>query len=112
MFSTKIRTAIVTVVASAGFAASAAAPAVSQAQWHTYCVAGHCITHSNFTLGGVEPCSALSSNYSKAYEGLLEAIQTKKEQAVLVNPEMTQAEAQAAIEEAEAQVHLAEIAAF
>jgi hypothetical protein len=51
-------------------------------------------------------------NYNKAYEALLEDIQTRKEQADKVQPEMTQAEAQAKIEEGEAQVHLASIAAF
>jgi hypothetical protein len=108
MLSTKIRTAIIALVASAGVAS--AAPAVSQAQWHTYCVAGHCITHSNFTSG--DPCVGINGNYNKDYETLLEDIQTKKEQADKVHPEMTQAEAQAKIEEAEAQVHLDSIAAF
>ncbi len=108
----KTRTTILALVASASFAVAAAAPAVSQAQWHTYCVSGHCTTHQNFKIGGQDPCGAINSNYNKAYEGLLEAIQTKKEQADKVHPEMTQAEAQAQIEEAEAQVHLASIAAF
>jgi hypothetical protein len=75
-------------------------------------VAGHCIIHANFTIGGAQPCAAISGNYTKAYEALLEAIQTKKEQADKVDPEMTQAEAQAKVEEAEAQVHLASVAAF
>ena len=112
MISTKIRTTIIALVASASFAAASVAPAVSQAQWHTICMAGHCTTHQNYTVGGVDPCTGINSNYSKAYEGLLEAIQTKKEQADKVHPEMTQAEAQVKIEEAEAQVHLADIAAF
>jgi hypothetical protein len=106
------RTIIVTLVASASFAVASVTPAVSQAQWHTYCVGGHCITHKNFTSGGVDPCVGANANYNKAYEALLEAIQGKKEQANKVNPEMTPAEAQAEIEEAEAQVHLAGIAAF
>lgn len=108
----KTRITIVTLVASAGFAAASVAPAVSQAQWHNYCVAGHCVTHKNFTNGGVDPCTGANANYNKAYEALLEAIQTKKEQADKVHPEMTQAEAQQQIEEAEAQVHLASIAGF
>jgi hypothetical protein len=112
MLSTKIRTTVVGLVASAGFLVASVAPAVSQAQWHTYCVSGHCITHTNFTSGGVEACPGINANYNKAYEGLLEAIQTKKEQADKVHPEITQAEAQVKIEEAEAQVHLASIAAF
>jgi hypothetical protein len=112
MFSTKIRTTIIGLVASAGFAGALVAPAASQAQWHTYCVAGHCITHSNYTIGGVDPCTGIQSNYNTAYEGLLDAVQDKKEQEVLVNPEMTPAEAQAQIEAAEAQVHQAELASF
>jgi hypothetical protein len=110
--TTKIRASIIGVVASLGFAAASVVPAVSQAQWHTYCVAGHCITHSNYTIGGVEPCVGITSNYNKAYESLLEAIQTKNELPNQVHPEMTQAEAQAKVEEDEAQVHLASIAAF
>jgi hypothetical protein len=112
MLGTKTRTTIIALVASASFAAASVAPAVSQAQWHTICYAGHCTTHQNYTVGGVDPCTGINSNYGKAYEGLLEAIETKKAQADKVHPEMTQAEAQAKIEEAEAQVHLAEIAAF
>jgi hypothetical protein len=110
--NTRIRTMIAAVAVCAGFAAATIAPAVSQAQWHTYCVSGHCITHTNYTVGGVSPCTGINSSYNKAYETLLEAIQAKKEQAEQVHPEMTQAEAQAQIEEAEAQVHLASIAAF
>jgi hypothetical protein len=113
MLSTaKIRASIIALVASTSFAVAGVAPAVSQAQWHTYCVSGHCITHTNYKSGGVNPCEGINGNYNKAYEGLLEAIQTKIEQADKVQPEMTQAEAQAKIEEAEAQVHLASIAAF
>ncbi|MFI4990863.1 MAG: hypothetical protein ACHQHO_08140 [Solirubrobacterales bacterium] len=109
----KTRITIVTLVASAGLAVAAVAPAVSQAQWHTYCVSGHCITHKNFTTGGgVNPCVGANENYNKAYEALLDAIQNKKDQADRVHPEMTQAEAQAQIEEAEGRVHLASVAAF
>ncbi len=108
----KTRITIVTLVASAAFAVAAVIPAVSQAQWHTYCVAGHCTTHKNFTNGGVSPCVGANANYNKAYEALLDAIQNKKEQADKVHPEMTQAEAQAQIEEAEGRVHLASVAAF
>jgi len=108
----KTRITVLTLITSAGFAVASAAPAVSQAQWHTYCVSGHCVTHKNFTTGGVNPCAGVNANYDKAYEAMLEAIQAKKEQADKVHPEMTQAEAQAQIEEAEARVHLAEVAAF
>ena len=112
MLSTRLRTLIVASVATFSFAAASVVPAVSQAQWHTYCVSGQCTTHKNFTIGGVEPCVGINGNYDKAYEGLLEAIQNKKDQADKVHPEMTQAEAQAKVEEAEAQVHLASVAAF
>jgi hypothetical protein len=90
----KTRTTIITLVASAGFAVAAVAPAASQAQWHNYCVAGHCIEHKNFTLGGVDPCQAIKANADKASGALSEA-KTPKEK-----------------EEAEGQVHLSEIASF
>ena len=112
MLSTKIRTTIVALVAAGSFAAATVAPTVSQAQWHTICMSGHCTTHNNFKVGGGDPCTGINANYSKAYEALLDAIQTKNELADKVHPEMTQAEAQAQIEEDEAQVHLASIAAF
>ena len=109
---TKTRTAIITLIAALSFAGASLVPKAAQAQWHTYCTAGHCITHTNFTIGGVSPCSAIDANYSKAYDGLLEALQTEKELPDKVHPEMTKAEAQAAVEDAEAQVHLASIGSF
>jgi hypothetical protein len=112
MLSTKIRTAVITLVAALSFAGASLIPTVAQAQWHTYCVAGYCTTHTNFTIEGKDPCGAIDAGYNKAYEALLEAIETKKGQAEKVHPEMTQGEAQAKIEEAEAQVHLAGIASF
>src|SRR5580704_8284890 len=104
MLSSKIRTAAVTVVAASSFGAVALVPTAAQAQWHNYCVAGHCITHANYTSGN--PCGS----YNKAYEGLLEALQSQKELANTVNPQLTQgeggaAEAQKKVEEAEAAVH-------
>ncbi len=108
----KTRIALAALATSAGFVAASAAPAVSQAQWHTICTAGHCTTHSNYTIGGVSPCVGVKSSYEKAYEGLLEAIQTKKELPDQVHPEMTSAEAQANVEEAESRVHQAEVAGF
>jgi hypothetical protein len=112
MLSTKVRTLMIASLATFSFAGASVVPAVSQAQWHTYCVSGQCTTHKNFTIGGVEPCVGINDNYNKAYEGLLEALQNKKDQADKVHPEMTQTEAQAKVEEAEAQVHLASVAAF
>lgn len=112
MFSSRIRTATVTLLATLSFAGASLIPTAAQAQWHTYCMAGHCITHTNYTIGGVSPCSGISSTYDKAYEALLEALQNKKEQADKVHPEMTQTEAQEQIEEAEARVHAASLASF
>ena len=70
MFSTKIRTIIIGLVASAGFAVAAAVPAASQAQWHNYCIAGHCTEHTNYTYQN--PCNttaaALSPEAQKAEE--------------------------------------------
>ena len=60
MLSTKTRTTIAALVASASLAGVAVAPAVSQAQWHTICYAGQCTTHTNFTEGGVSPCTRIS----------------------------------------------------
>jgi hypothetical protein len=112
MFTTKIRTAIIGLVATSSFGAAALSPAVSQAQWHTYCVAGHCITHQNFTIGGKEPCEAIKNNYNNAYDGLLGAIEPR---AILVNgPSASQVEQERShqIEEEEARVGEAERAAF
>jgi hypothetical protein len=109
MFSSRIRTTIIAFVASASFAVAALVPTVSQAQWHNYCVAGHCITHANYTIGG---CEAIKANYNNAYEGLLQAIEPRS---VLVNgPSGPQVEEERAhqIEEEEARVREAERAAF
>jgi hypothetical protein len=59
MFLTKTRTTLLTLVAAATMAIAALAPAVSQAQYHNYCVAGHCVTHANYTYGN--PCTAKSA---------------------------------------------------
>jgi hypothetical protein len=66
MFSTKIRTTIIALVASAGFVGATVAPAVSQAQWHTIVVGGHIITHGNYTEGGVSPCTRISGQLNSA----------------------------------------------
>lgn len=112
MFSTKIRIAVTGLVASAGLAVAAAAPAASQAQWHTYCVAGHCTTHQNFSVGGKSPCEAIQSNYNGAYDGLLNALDEKN--LYIGGPSPTQAEEERAKEvaEAEGRVREAEREAF
>jgi hypothetical protein len=56
MIRTKLRTAIIALV----FAVTLAAPAASQAQWHTIVVDGHVFTHGNFTEGGVSPCTRIT----------------------------------------------------
>jgi hypothetical protein len=112
MLRTKICTAVISLAAVLSFAGASVVPSAAQAQWHTYCTAGHCTTHTNYTIGGVSPCSAIGASYGKAYEGLLDALQAEKELPDKVHPEMTPAEAQAAVEAAEAQVNLAGIAAF
>jgi hypothetical protein len=66
MFSNKIRTTIIALVASVGFAGATVAPAVSQAQWHTIVVGGHIITHGNYTEGGVSPCTRISGQLGAA----------------------------------------------
>ena len=70
MRTTKIRTTFIALVATAGFAGAAIAPAVSQAQWHTLNVGGHIITHGNFTEGGVSPCTRIGGQLGSA-EGLV-----------------------------------------
>ena len=112
MISTKIRIAITTLIASAGFGVAALAPAASQAQWHNYCVDGHCVTHQNFTIGGKSPCEVIQSNYNNAYDGLLNAISEKP--LYIGGPSPTEAEQQRAqeIAEAEARVREAEREAF
>jgi hypothetical protein len=99
MFATKTRITVTTLVASAGFAAAALAPAASQAQWLNYCVAGHCTTHQNFTIGGKNPCEAIQGNYNSAYDGLLNALDEKN--LYIGGPTPKQAEEQMATEAAE-----------
>ena len=66
MQSNKIRTTVIALAASLSFAGAAIAPAASQAQWHTLVVGGRIITHSNFTQGGVSPCTRISGELEKA----------------------------------------------
>lgn len=112
MLSNKVRISVTTLVASAGFGVAALAPAASQAQWHNYCVAGHCVTHQNFTIGGKEPCEAIQSNYNNAYEGLLNTIDERP--LYIGGPTVAQTEQERAqdIAEAEGRVREAEREAF
>jgi hypothetical protein len=59
MLSTKIRNALIALVAASSLAVAMAVPAASQAQWHTIVVGGHVFTHGNFTEGGVSPCTRI-----------------------------------------------------
>ncbi|HEX3735529.1 MAG TPA: hypothetical protein VHU86_10320 [Solirubrobacterales bacterium] len=59
MLSAKIRTAVVTLIAASSLLAALAAPAASQAQWHTIVIDGHVFTHGNFTEGSVSPCTRI-----------------------------------------------------
>jgi hypothetical protein len=112
MLSTKIRTTTVALVASLGLAGAAALPSASQAQWHNYCVAGHCTTHANYTIGGKSPCENINQNLNSAQDGLLSAIDTRK--LVIGGPSVSQVEQErrAEIEAEEARVREAERAAF
>jgi len=65
MFSTRIRPALVALVATVSLAFTLAAPAASQAQWHTIVVDGHVFTHGNFTEGGVSPCVRINEQLGK-----------------------------------------------
>jgi hypothetical protein len=66
MSTIKIRSSIIALIATAGFAGTAAVPAVSQAQWHTIVVGGQIITHGNYTEGGVSPCTRISGELGSA----------------------------------------------
>jgi hypothetical protein len=66
MSTSKIRTSIIALIATAGLTGSAVVPAVSQAQWHTLNVGGTIITHGNFTEGGVSPCTRIGGQLGAA----------------------------------------------
>ena len=73
MFIPKCRAALLTILTSAGLAAAGIAPAASQAQWHNYCTAGHCITHSNYTIEGQHPCGPADVTGTNPSSGLDDA---------------------------------------
>lgn len=112
MFNKKIRTILTSAVAAAALAAIAIVPAVSQAQYHTICSAGHCTTHKNFTIGGKSPCENIKENLNNAHDGLLSAIDTRP--LWIGGPSATQVEKErlAEIEREEARVREAERASF
>ncbi len=112
MLRTKARTALIALLTSAGLAVAGVAPAASQAQWHTICYGGHCTTHTNYTIGGVSPCASINSQYNSDYSAYLSALQNQQEQANMVDPTMTPAQTQAAVDDAEAQVAADQRAAF
>ena len=65
MFRTKIRPTVIALVTTAGLAFTLAAPAASQAQWHTIVVGGHIFTHGNYNEGGVSPCVRINEQLGK-----------------------------------------------
>jgi hypothetical protein len=110
MFNNKFRTIITAAIATG--AVAAAVPAASQAQWHTYCVAGQCVTHTNYTIGGKSPCVNINGNLNSAEDGLLSALDTH--QLLIGGPSASQVEEerQAEIAAEEARVREAERASF
>ncbi|MBS1880199.1 MAG: hypothetical protein JST31_11830 [Actinobacteria bacterium] len=60
MSATKLRSTILALLVTACVAVPLAAPAASQAQWHTIVVGGHIFTHGNFTEGGKSPCTRIN----------------------------------------------------
>ena len=70
MLRNKIRTFLITAVAVSSVAVALAAPAASQAQWHTIVFGGHVFTHGNFTEGGVSPCVRINEQLGKAEQAV------------------------------------------
>ena len=112
MLNKKIRTILTSAAMAGTLAVAAIVPAVSQAQWHTICSAGHCTTHTNFTIGGKSPCENIKGNLNNAHDGLLSAIDTRPLR--IGGPSVTQVEQgrRAEIEREEARVAEAERASF
>jgi hypothetical protein len=78
MLSSKIRTIIIGIVTSAGLMFAALVPAASQAQWHNYCIAGKCITHSNYNYAN--PCATGGTAASLTPEAQKKLEEEKKKQ--------------------------------
>jgi hypothetical protein len=109
---TGTRCALLALAASGAFAVASVAPTASQAQWHTICYSGHCTTHTNYTINGKDPCTAINGNYDRDYGAYLSALQTQMDQADMVDPTMTPSQTQAAVDDAAAQVTADQRAAF
>ena len=112
MFLNKTRVFVITLLTWAGLAAAAVAPSASQAQWHTICYGGHCTTHTNYTIAGQDPCTAISGQYNTDYGAYLDALANQQQQAVMVHPTESPAQTQADVDAAEAQVAADQRAAF
>ncbi len=112
MSNKKIRTMLTGVVAAAALAGTAIVPAVSQAQWHTICSAGHCTTHTNYTIDGKSPCENIKQNLGSAQDGLLSAIDTRPLRIGGPSVSQVEQERRADIEREEARVREAERASF
>jgi hypothetical protein len=90
MFIAKRRAALLALVTSAGLAAAGIAPAASQAQWHNYCTAGHCITHSNYTLEGQHACGPADITGTNPTSGLDDATKPADGEAAAAQAEQNQ----------------------
>ena len=112
MFSKKLRIVFTSSVVAGALAVAAVVPAVSQAQYHTICNAGHCTTHTNFTIGGKSPCENIKGNLNGAQDGLLSAIDTRPLRIGGLSATQVEKERSAEIEREEARVREAERASF
>ncbi len=81
MISPRIRTALIALATSAGLAAAGVAPTAAQAQWHNYCVGGHCITHANYTIEGQHVCGPADIAGTNPQTGLEDATKPTGEEA-------------------------------
>jgi hypothetical protein len=90
MFIAKSRAALLALMTSAGLAAAGMAPAASQAQWHNYCTAGHCITHSNYTIEGQHACGPADITGTNPTSGLDDATKPADGEASAAQAEQNQ----------------------